>query len=133
MARTEANVRAAIHNAESEDEHTFAETPVVKEGGGPRTKSSAGAALGLRLHLDVAAPRILVPDRLWPRSSSPDTNEYTGALGVLCDLGHLRLSNWSPPVVTEADNEDDAFVTPCGSPTGSDNEGDGEMSNPPPK
>ncbi|VDL89757.1 unnamed protein product [Schistocephalus solidus] len=136
VARTEANLRAVIKNADAEDELIAPELstdqsepvklPVFKE------------YSQWLLDFDIAAPKILFTDRLWPTYSS-SREERASVLGVLCDFGHFHLSNktaenpnepkMTSPILRatisideEKTDEEDDFVTPCGSREPSDNE-----------
>ncbi|KAH9277961.1 Vacuolar protein sorting-associated protein 13D [Echinococcus granulosus] len=113
---TKANLRAVLRNAETADEgsasatstsSTAAATPLQTSLASPSSAPSI-----LRLHLDIAAPRILFPGRLWPCSTEAEA-EVEGnvpcppasLLGVICDLGRFRLSNWEPSAAAADDYE----------------------------
>ncbi|BHF82327.1 Vacuolar protein sorting-associated protein 13D [Sparganum proliferum] len=140
MARTEANLRAVIHNADAEDELLPPELPTDKSESVklPAFRESSQWLLDF----DIAAPNILFADRLWPIHPS-SREEKASVLGVLCDLGHFHLSNKATEVSHESKvdekifprlsqttsfldwesiDEEDAFATPCGSREASDNE-----------
>ncbi|VDK40430.1 unnamed protein product [Dibothriocephalus latus] len=146
MARTEANLRAVIKNADIEDELLAPEltTDAPESVKRPVLKESSQWLFDF----DIAAPKILFTDRLWPTSSS-SREEKASVLGVLCDFGHFHLSNkamedskeskleetksTTPRAKISFDeertDEEDDFATPCGSPEPSDNEEGEEKDN----
>ncbi len=107
-SQTEANLRAALRNAEAADEAQTDETTTAAGVFSPSRDASATSSpspqpprrpksSSLRLRLDIAAPRILIPQRLWPDGGGEEGggNPPPSCLGVLCDFGRFRLSNWS--------------------------------------
>ncbi|VDN96296.1 unnamed protein product [Rodentolepis nana] len=160
-SQTKANLRAALHTVEKVDEESplavssyIPSKSVSSDPSSSKHLSSGSIAMGARpsglcVHLDIAAPRILLPERLWP-ASGEESNPTPHLLGVICDLGRFRLSNWEPteekegnivkvsslsdqhaqPINKEKDpmtnnasedsEESEAFATPCGTPDGSD-------------
>uniref|UniRef100_A0A5K3FLW9 Chorein_N domain-containing protein n=3 Tax=Mesocestoides corti TaxID=53468 RepID=A0A5K3FLW9_MESCO len=149
-SQTKANLRAALHNVEAADELQQGldfgrpESPSARRGAPPSTAPS------LSLHLDIAAPRILLPERLWPTPQEEVAEAACGPppslLGVICDFGRFRLSNWDAESISTGEaeekakaparsvdsvgeedddteeDESDAFETPCGTPVASDSE-----------
>ena len=106
-SQTKANLRAALHNVEAADESgttgkSFSTADAPLQPTPLPSTSWRWSSANLKLHLDIAAPRILLPERLWPYSSDSAVSEaemsYPPAslLGVICDFGRFRLSNWEP-------------------------------------
>lgn len=102
-SQTEANLRAALHTVEKVDEEGevggFISTTTSSDTPESTSLSSASVGLGaatssrLRINLDIAAPRILLAERLWP-TTNEESAPSPHLLGVICDLGRFRLSNW---------------------------------------
>ncbi|VDP73266.1 unnamed protein product [Echinostoma caproni] len=77
-----------------------------------------------RINLDIAAPRLLLP----ANPECPNLTDTSNLVGLLCDFGHLRVTNWPPPPVkpsiemmhtsesTFSGDEMELFLTPCGTP-----------------
>ncbi|KAL5103024.1 Vacuolar protein sorting-associated protein 13D [Taenia crassiceps] len=107
---TKANLRAALHNVETAVEGSTATTATSSTAATPlRTSlvSPLSTPSILQLHFDIAAPRILFPGRLWPSLAEAEAERESSApcppaslLGVICDLGRFRLSNWEPSTTT---------------------------------
>lgn len=109
-SHTKANLRAALHNVETAVEGSTATTTMSSTAATPPQTSLVSPPSThsiLQLHLDIAAPRILFPGRLWPSPAEAEAEREGRApcppaslLGVICDLGRFRLSNWEPSAAT---------------------------------
>ncbi|KAL5964251.1 Vacuolar protein sorting-associated protein 13D [Taenia solium] len=112
-SHTKANLRAALHNVETAVEGSTATTTTSSTTATPLQTSLVSPPLTtsiLQLHLDIAAPRILFPGRLWPSPAEAKAEREgrepcppASLLGVICDLGRFRLSNWEPSAATATD------------------------------
>ncbi|TGZ73901.1 hypothetical protein CRM22_001262 [Opisthorchis felineus] len=143
--RTQANIRAILD--ETSKPNGFTDTtflPRSESGASPSTSSFQPAVKKKRprrwhLQLDISAPRLLLPNRFSEVTEGSDVRRQP-VIGLLCNFGHLRVSNW-PLAETErvtdwapedcattspwsAKDEDDLFLTPCGTP---DNQSDAEL------
>ncbi|GAA50436.1 vacuolar protein sorting-associated protein 13D, partial [Clonorchis sinensis] len=149
--RTQANIRAILD--ETSKPNGFNDTILVprsEPGSSPSTGSFQPAVKNKRprrwhLQLDISAPRLLLPNRFSEVIEGGDVRRQP-VIGLLCNFGHLRVSNW-PIAETATDtrdqrakdwvpedratasawsakDEDDLFLTPCGTP---DNQSDAEL------
>lgn len=107
MARTGANFRAALHSAEAADNaprkaSLECDSPIERKKRGS-TNRRTPFLMRWRIAFDIAAPKILLPDKFWPEDGAA-----SAVVGVLCDFGRFRLSNWQPSV----DNISEAAPNP---------------------
>lgn len=123
-SQTKANLRAALHTVEKVDEKSavllaissnIPSKPIPSDPSNFTRLSSASVGVGARpsglnVHLDIAAPRILLPERLWPASSEKST-PTPDLLGVICDFGRFRLSNWEPAGEKEGNSDQDPSLS----------------------
>ncbi|OON20111.1 hypothetical protein X801_04012, partial [Opisthorchis viverrini] len=146
--RTQANIRAILD--ETSKPNGFNDTTFPPRSASPSTSSFQPAVKSKRprrwhLQLDISAPRLLLPNRFSEFMERGDVRRQP-VIGLLCNFGHLRVSNWplaetematrnqrdtewvpedrGAPSAWSAKDEDDLFLTPCGTP---DNQSDAEL------